>query len=76
MSSLITALGIDRLSAGERLQLAEEIWDSLEAELPEFPLSDAQKQELDRRIAAPEANPDAVVPWEEVEARALARFRR
>jgi len=76
MSSLITALGIDRLSAGERLQLAEEIWDSLEAELPEFPLSDAQKQELDRRIAALEANPDAVVPWEEVEARALARFRR
>jgi putative addiction module component (TIGR02574 family) len=76
MSSLITALGIDRLSAGERLQLAEEIWDSLEAELPEFPLSDAQKQELDRRIAALEANPEAVVPWEEVEARALARFRR
>ena len=76
MSSLITALGIDRLSAGERLQLAEEIWDSLEAKLPEFPLSDAQKQELDRRIAALEANPDAVVPWEEVEARALARFRR
>ena len=76
MSSLITALGIDRLSAGERLQLAEEIWDSLEAELPEFPLSDAQKQELDRRIAALEANPDAVVPWEEVQARALARFRR
>jgi putative addiction module component (TIGR02574 family) len=76
MSSLITALGIDRLSADERLQLVQEIWDSLEAEELELPLSDAQKQELDRHIAALEANPDAVVPWEEVEARALARFRR
>jgi putative addiction module component (TIGR02574 family) len=76
MSSLITALGIDRLSRGERLQLVQEIWDSLEIEVSGLPLSDAQKQELDRRIVALEANPDAVVPWEEVEAQALARFRR
>jgi putative addiction module component (TIGR02574 family) len=76
MSSLITALGIDRLSAGERLQLVQEIWDSLGDEVSCLPLSEAQKQELDRRLATLEANPDAVVPWEEVEARALARFRR
>ncbi len=76
MSSLITALGIDRLSAGERLQLVQEIWDSLEAEVAVLPLSEAQKQELDRRVAALDANPHAVVSWEDVEERALARFRR
>ncbi|MGP0068908.1 MAG: addiction module protein [Isosphaeraceae bacterium] len=76
MSTLITALGIDRLSVGERLQLVQEIWDSLEDEVSILPLSEAQKQELDRRLASLDANPDAVVPWEEVEARALARFRQ
>jgi putative addiction module component (TIGR02574 family) len=76
MSTLITDLGIDRLSVGERLQLVQDIWDSLEDEVSGLPLSEAQRHELDRRLAALEANPDAVVPWEEVEARALARFRK
>jgi putative addiction module component (TIGR02574 family) len=76
MSSLMTALGVDRLSVPERLQLVQEIWDSLgpAADLP--PLTEAQKQELDRRLAALEANPAAVSPWEEVEARILARLGR
>jgi putative addiction module component (TIGR02574 family) len=76
MSTLMTALGIDRLSAGECLQLVQEILDSLEDEVSAPPLSEAQKQELDRRLASLDANPDDVVPWEEVEARALARFRQ
>ena len=63
-------------SADDRLQLVQEIWDSLEAEASHFPLSEAEKQELERRIAALDANLNAVVPWEDVEARALARFRR
>ncbi len=76
MSTLMTALGIDRLSADERLQLIQEILDSLEDEVSSPPLSEAQKQELDRRLASLDVNPDDVVPWEEVEARALARFRQ
>jgi len=76
MSSLMTSLGIDRLSVAERLQLVQEIWDSIVPSVEQLPLTQAQRDELDRRLAALEANPGNVVPWEEVEARALARFRK
>jgi putative addiction module component (TIGR02574 family) len=76
MSSLMSSLGIDRLGVSERIQLVQEIWDSIAASAEEFPLTEAQRQELDRRLALLEANPDNVIPWDEVEARALARFRK
>ena len=76
MSSLLSSLGIDRLSVVERIQLVQEIWDSLVPDAEQLPITEAQRLELDRRLAALEANPDEVVPWEEVEARALARFRK
>lgn len=76
MSSLLNAYGLDGLSVEQRLQLLQELCESLEPEAERLPLTEAQRQELDRRLAALDANPDAVVPWEEVEARALARLKR
>jgi putative addiction module component (TIGR02574 family) len=76
MSSLITALGIDRMSADERLQLVQEIWDSLADEVEVSPLTEAQRQEVDRRWAAHLANPEAAIPWAQVEAEILDRLRR
>jgi putative addiction module component (TIGR02574 family) len=76
MQTLINTLGIDRLSAAERLQLIDEIWDSLETEPAPPPLTEGQKRELDRRLAALEANPTNVTPWETVERRVLARLNR
>ena len=76
MPSLLSTLGIDRLSVSERIQLVQEIWDSLVPSAEELPLTEAQRQELDRRLAALQADPDNVIPWEEVEARALARFQK
>jgi putative addiction module component (TIGR02574 family) len=73
MSSLITALGIDRMSVDERLQLVHEIWESLDTEMDRLPLTEAQSRELDRRVAALDANPEAVTPWETVEAKAMKR---
>jgi len=59
-----------KLSAAERLELVEELWDSIAAEAERdadvLPLTDAQKEELDRRIAAHRADPSRVEPWEEV----------
>jgi putative addiction module component (TIGR02574 family) len=69
-------LGIDRLSVEDRLALLQEIWDSLAADVEQAPLSEAQRQEVDRRLAAHRANPQAAIPWEQVEAEALARLRR
>jgi putative addiction module component (TIGR02574 family) len=76
MSSLMDSHGINRLNPAERMQLVEEILDSLANEQEPLPLSEAKRRELDRRIAALEANPAGVSPWEEVEARVLARLRR
>jgi putative addiction module component (TIGR02574 family) len=76
MSSLLNTLGIDRLTPAERLQLLQEIWDSLAHDVEVLPLTEPQRQELDRRLAALDADPNRVVSWEEVEAQALARLRK
>jgi len=57
---------IEQLSVAERVQLAEEIWDSIAATPEQLPLTDAQRQELDRRLALHELEPAPVTPWEEV----------
>lgn len=60
--------------AEDRLRLLEEVWDGLSEKGAE--LSDDLKDLLDRRLEALDRNPEAVVSWEDVEARALERFRR
>ena len=54
----------------ERIQLVEDIWNSIAQEAnarPDtLPLTDAQRAELDRRIADADARPDEAVPWETV----------
>lgn len=67
-------LGIDRMTLAERLALVQEILDSVAAEQPRPPLSEAKRQELDRRLADAATNPTDGVPWEQVEATALTRF--
>jgi putative addiction module component (TIGR02574 family) len=69
MSPSIKAFGIDQLTVAQRILLAEEIWDSIPDEAQALPLSEAQKQDLQRRLAAYEANPKAGSSWEEVKAR-------
>ena len=76
MPPTMQSLGIDRLSVEDRLALVQEIWDSIAASPEQVPLTDAQKQELQRRLDAHAANPNDVVPWETVRDEALARFRR
>ena len=76
MSPTFEALGLDRLSIADRIALVQEIWDSIAAEVERSPLTEEQRQEVDRRLAAHRANPQAAIPWEQVEAEALARLRR
>ena len=58
-----------KLPVDERIALVEEIWDSIAAEGEQIPLTEAQRQDLQRRIAAYEANPKAGSSWEDVKAR-------
>jgi putative addiction module component (TIGR02574 family) len=60
----------------ERLRLIGEVWDDLSAEDEASESTEELKELLDRRIEALERNPEAVVRWEVVEARALERFRK
>jgi putative addiction module component (TIGR02574 family) len=66
MAATMKELGIDRLSVDERLALVQEIWDSIAAQPDRVLLTDAQRQELERRLADHRANPGDVVPWEQV----------
>jgi putative addiction module component (TIGR02574 family) len=76
MAPTIQELGLDRLTTEERLTVAEAIWDSVVHEMETAALRESQRAELERRLADSIARPDAVTPWEEVKARALARGRR
>jgi putative addiction module component (TIGR02574 family) len=69
MSPTLKGLGIDQLSVAERLLLVEEIWDSIAEQEEENPLTEARKLDLQRRVAAYEANPKAGSSWEEVKSR-------
>jgi putative addiction module component (TIGR02574 family) len=55
--------GIFALSIPERLQLVEDIWDSIAHAPRSLLLTDAQKTEIDRRLAAYRKNPNAGSPW-------------
>ena len=68
-----SAVDINSLTPEQRLQLIEELLDSLSDE--NVPLTDAQKAELDRRVEHLEKHPDQVVPWTEVRRRLQDRMK-
>lgn len=76
MPPTMQSLGIDRLSVEDRLALVQEIWDSIAASPEQVPLTDPQRQELQRRLDDHAADPSDAVPWETVWDEALARLRR
>ena len=57
---------INGLSAAEKAELLDRVWESLEADA--VSLTDAQRAELDYRIVRHEQNPSDVIPWDQVRA--------
>jgi len=74
MGASVKSLGIDKLDVDDRLALVEEIWASIVADAAAFPLTPAQREELDRRVADDDAYPGDVTPWSEVKASVRARL--
>ena len=64
MSDLLNQIG--NLSAAEKMELLDAVWESLEADA--LPLTEAQRAELDKRIARHEQDPSDVLSWEQVRA--------
>lgn len=71
LMSEVTLARVLELSVPERIQLAEDIWDSIAALPQPLPLTKAQRDELDRRLEDHRLHPEDGVPWEEVKGRIL-----
>jgi len=54
------------LSVAERIQLAEDIWDSIAVESPSaLILTSEQREEIQQRIQAHDLNPGDAISWEQ-----------
>jgi putative addiction module component (TIGR02574 family) len=63
-----------KLTPAERIELAQDLWDSIaQNELP--PLTDDEKEELDRRYAEHLRDPSTAITWEELKARLASRLK-
>ena len=63
---------LKRLSLSERIQLVEDLWDSIAEDSPGMGLTPEHIAELDRRLDALEAQPQTGTPWEIARERILA----
>ena len=61
------SLDISKLTVDERLRLIDELWDSLTAGPDDVAMTEAQRDELDRRLDALDAERGSPgIPWDEV----------
>lgn len=68
MSTLLQNYGLDKLTTDEMRHLAHELWDTADHVENGDDLTDEQRSELRRRLAAHRADPSASLTWEQVEA--------
>lgn len=61
---------IFKLGRAERIQLVEDLWDSIAREDADLPVSDEKRNELRRRKERFLQHPDAGRTWEQVKNRA------
>ena len=68
----ITATDTLELSIPERIQLVEDIWDTIAAQADSLELTEDEKKVIDKRLDAYHSNPDLGAPWKEVHKRIAA----
>ena len=69
----ITAADALTLSIPERMQLVEDIWDTIATEPGAIELTEEEKRIIDERLEAYHRNPDLGSPWEDVYKRIAAK---
>ena len=55
---------IFELSVAERIQIVEDIWDSIVNTPEEISLSEAEKAKLNKRLESYQQNPNEGIEWE------------
>lgn len=69
----ITVTDTLSLSIPERIQLVEDIWDSIVAHVDEVELTDEEKILIDERLESFHSNPQKTSSWDEVFMRIVNR---
>jgi putative addiction module component (TIGR02574 family) len=69
------ALDLKRLSRDEQFDLLDQLWESLGRDPEAFPLTDSQREELDRRLDELEAEGPVGLSWDEVVEQVRAHSR-
>jgi putative addiction module component (TIGR02574 family) len=62
----LTATDTLALSIPERIQLVEDIWDTIAIESEAVELTEKEKKIIDERLEAYHKNPDLGSPWKDV----------
>jgi putative addiction module component (TIGR02574 family) len=63
------AIDIDKLAPEERLELIGDLWDSLRMQPDSVRVTNAQREELDRRLDDLDRGGAGVVSWDEAKRR-------
>jgi putative addiction module component (TIGR02574 family) len=69
----ITVVDTLNLSIPERIQLVEDIWDTIAMQAESLELTEDEKKIIDERLESYHNNPDLGSPWNEVYKRIVAK---
>ncbi len=69
----ISATDALELSIPERIQLVEDIWDTIAAKSNTLELTEEEKKIIDARLERYHQNPELGSPWEDVYERIVSR---
>ena len=69
----LTATDALDLSIAERIQLVEDIWDTIVAQADRVELTEEEKKIIDERLKAYHQNPNLESPWEDVFKRIVSK---
>lgn len=73
-NAMIDRMTIEQLSTEEKIQLVEDIWDSLAANPERIPVTPAQQAELDRRWVEHQKNPASALSLDEFKRQLAGRL--
>jgi putative addiction module component (TIGR02574 family) len=57
------------LTVEQRLELIGQLWDGIPDSLEELPVPNWHRDELEKRLATADADPEAAIAWDEVKRR-------
>lgn len=69
----VTATDTLGLSIPERIQLVEDIWDTITVEAETVEMTEEEKRIIDKRLEAYHQNPEAGSPWNDVYKRIITK---